>query len=191
MAASGSQQGAMAPAAQPAAEVAAPAAEAIREVAAKPLPAVAGTANAAQPAARAAAAEPTVVTPETGPIAPSRPSDQPAETVSRQPQQQVAQAAPAQARSQPVERAAPVAGASAWSMQIASQPTAEAAQESYQNLARRYGGVIGGRGVNIVKADIPNKGTYYRVRIPSASRDEAVALCEKYKAAGGSCFVSK
>ena len=195
VAASGPQQGAMAPAAQPAAEVAAPAAEAIREVATKPLPAATGTADAAEPAAKAAAAEPTVVTPETGPIAPSRPSNQPAETVSPQPQQQarqqVAQAAPALARSQPAETAAPVTGASPWSMQIASQPTAEAAQESYQNLARRYGGVIGGRGVNIVKADIPNKGTYYRVRIPSASRDEAVALCEKYKAAGGSCFVSK
>ncbi len=76
-------------------------------------------------------------------------------------------------------------------MQIASQPTVEAAQATYQELARRYGDVIGGRGVNIVKAEIPNKGTYFRVRIPSASRDDAIALCEKYKAVGGSCFVSK
>ena len=51
--------------------------------------------------------------------------------------------------------------------------------------------MLGGRGVNIVKAEVAGKGTYYRVRVPSATRDEAIALCEKYKAAGGSCFVSK
>ena len=82
-------------------------------------------------------------------------------------------------------------GTSEWSMQIASQPTEAGAQASYQDLARRYGSVIGGKGVNIVRADIPGKGTYYRVRIPSASRDEAVRLCSRYKSAGGSCFVSK
>jgi len=138
--------------------------------------------------------EQAVVTPETGPIVPQRPADQPATTAARsapQPaaRQQVAQAAPAAARNQP---AAAVGGAAGeWSMQIASQPTVEAAQATYQELARRYGDVIGGRGVNIVKAEIPNKGTYFRVRIPSASRDDAIALCEKYKAVGGSCFVSK
>src|SRR5690606_19966642 len=103
--------------------------------------------------------------------------------------QQVAQAA-APARTQP--ETPPAASASSeWSMQIASQPTAESAQASYQNLARRYGEIIGAHGVNIVRAEIPGKGTYYRVRIPSNSRSEAISLCEKYKAAGGSCFVSK
>ncbi|MBX3530752.1 MAG: SPOR domain-containing protein [Rhizobiaceae bacterium] len=76
-------------------------------------------------------------------------------------------------------------------MQIASQPTADGAQSTYQDLARRYGSILGGKGVNIVRADIPGKGTYYRVRIPSSTRNEAISLCEKYKAAGGSCFVSK
>lgn len=76
-------------------------------------------------------------------------------------------------------------------MQVASQPTAEGAQAAYQDLARRYGSVLQGRGVNIVRADIQGMGTYYRVRIPAASRDEAIQLCTRYKSAGGSCFVSR
>jgi hypothetical protein len=87
---------------------------------------------------------------------------------------------------------APVTEASGnWSVQIASQPTAEAAQTSYQNMARRYASILGGHAVNIVKADISGKGTYYRVRIATSSKDDAIALCTKYKAAGGNCFVSK
>ena len=74
---------------------------------------------------------------------------------------------------------------------IASQPTAEAAQTSYQNLARRYSGILGGHAANIVKAEITGKGTYYRVRISAGSKEDAIALCTKYKAAGGTCFVSK
>lgn len=88
--------------------------------------------------------------------------------------------------------AAPVAAAtSEWSMQVASQPTAESAQAAYQDLARRYGSVLEGRGVNIVRADIQGMGTYFRVRIPAANRDEAIQLCTRYKSAGGSCFVSR
>jgi hypothetical protein len=113
--------------------------------------------------------------------APARHAEQP---VAAKPQK-VASAEPAPTR-------APVAEASGdWSVQIASQPTAEAAQTSYQNMARRYASVLGGHAVNIVKADIAGKGTYYRVRIAANSKEDAIALCTKYKAAGGSCFVSK
>jgi hypothetical protein len=123
-------------------------------------------------------------TPDRGPVAPSRPADQPVDIVNRAPaaQTQVAAVAPA-----------PVAAAptSEWSMQIASQPSPDGAQASYADLSRRYGSILGGRGVNIVKADIAGKGTFWRVRIPAGSRAEANALCETYKAAGGSCFVSK
>ena len=51
--------------------------------------------------------------------------------------------------------------------------------------------VIGGKGVNIVKAEIAGKGTFWRVRVPAGSRGDAVSLCESYKAAGGNCFVSR
>jgi hypothetical protein len=116
--------------------------------------------------------------------APTRPANQPADVANAKPQKVAsAEAAPAPA---------PVTEASGnWSVQIASQPTAEAAQTSYQNMARRYASILGGHAVNIVKADISGKGTYYRVRIATSSKDDAIALCTKYKAAGGNCFVSK
>lgn len=76
-------------------------------------------------------------------------------------------------------------------MQIASQPTVEGAQSTYQDLARRYSNVLAGRSANIVKADVAGKGTFYRVRVMAQSRDDAIKLCTSYKAAGGNCFVSK
>lgn len=43
----------------------------------------------------------------------------------------------------------------------------------------------------IRKAEVAGKGTYYRLRITAGSKDEAAAICEKYRAAGGSCLISK
>ncbi len=140
--------------------------------------------NAAAPKAKTAAPKPHVQAkqssiPASGPVAPSRPADQPLEVVGEVQPQKVAAATTA---------ATP---AGAWSVQIASQPSEAAAKSSYADLARRYGSVIGDRGVNIVKAEIAGKGTFWRVRVPAGTRNEAVSLCESYKAAGGNCFVSK
>ncbi|WP_197435654.1 SPOR domain-containing protein [Agrobacterium vitis] len=74
-------------------------------------------------------------------------------------------------------------------VQISSLPSEADAQKSYKNLSAKFGSVIGGRGVDIKAADIPGKGTYYRVRIPAGSKDEAVSLCERYRGAGGNCMV--
>jgi hypothetical protein len=90
-----------------------------------------------------------------------------------------------------VASAPAAAPSSLWSVQIASQPTREGAQASYEDLARRYGSVLGGKGVNIVQAEVTGKGTMWRVRVPSASKNDANILCAKLKTAGGSCFVSQ
>lgn len=137
---------------------------------------------------------PVVNTPATVAVVPSQRIDpQAAAPVVAQPavQQQPASQLPAATPVSAPAAAAPAAASGAWSMQIASQPTAEGAQSTYQDLARRYGGVLEGRGVNIVRADIEGMGTYYRVRIPAETRDEAIQLCTRYKSAGGSCFVSR
>jgi len=86
---------------------------------------------------------------------------------------------------------APVNNPGGYVMQISSQPTEAGAQESYRNLSRRYASIIGGRGVSIQRANIANRGVFYRVRIPAGSRAEATRLCNQYKAAGGSCFVAR
>ncbi|OBQ80264.1 SPOR domain-containing protein [Mesorhizobium sp. WSM3873] len=118
-------------------------------------------------------------TPAKVPVAPPRPSDQPVDIVGEVKPDQVASIDPA------------AAGGGSWSMQIASQPTVESAQSTYQDLQRRYGSVLAGRTANIVKAQIAGKGTFYRVRVPAQSRNDAINLCTNYKAAGGTCFVSR
>ena len=120
-------------------------------------------------------------TPATVPLAPQRPSDQPVDVVGEVKPDQVASISPTAA----------AAGGGSWSMQIASQPTVESAQSTYQDLQRRYGSVLSGRTANIVKAEIAGKGTFYRVRVPAQSRNDAINLCTSYKAAGGNCFVSR
>ncbi|MEI5680546.1 MULTISPECIES: SPOR domain-containing protein [unclassified Mesorhizobium] len=134
----------------------------------------------ANAAPKAAAKPQNSTTPKSVAIAPTRPSDQPVDVVGEVKADQVAALAPASA-----------AAAGAWSMQIASQPSQAAAQSSYQDLQRRYGSVLNGHQANIVKAEIAGKGTFWRVRVPAPSRNEAISLCESYKAAGGNCFVSK
>ncbi len=152
---------------------------------AEPAPGLAPVATAEpQPAeglapAATATGEESSQTPNSAPIAPTRPSDQPVDIVGEVKPERVAAATSV------------AAAPGAWAMQIASQPTEAAAQSSYQDLLRRYGGVLEGRQVNIVKAEISGKGTFWRVRVAAGSRNEAVSLCESYKSAGGNCFVSK
>lgn len=89
-----------------------------------------------------------------------------------------------------VVAAAPVV-AGGWSVQVASQPSEAGASKSMADISKRYGNVIGTRGSNIVKAEVEGKGTYWRVRVAAASRDDAVSLCSNLKSAGGSCFVTR
>lgn len=135
------------------------------------------------------------------PVPVMRPADQPVNVVGTVTERgRVADATPTEtaalasdAAQQPVVEQAPAGAANpgGYVIQIASLPSEEEAQRSYNSLSAKFSGVIGGRGVDIKRADIPNKGTYFRVRIPAGSREEANALCAKYKGAGGSCLVTR
>lgn len=141
------------------------------------------------------------------PIPTTRPADQPVNVVGTVTDQgnlrpaQAAAPAPAEPAAQtevtaaPPAAAAPAPAASApsggFGVQIASLPSEADAQRSYRSLSSKFGNVLGGKPWEIRQADIPGKGTFYRVRIVADSREEAVALCEQYRAAGGSCLVSR
>lgn len=168
---------------------------------------------AALPASKAdaAAAQTNPVKPQETAAAPSakaplpvqRPSQQPTNVVgtvtsegnvrqtapAAQPPVQTAAVAPAAAAT-PASVSKPLA-AGTYVVQIASLPSEAEAQRSYKNMSAKFGGIISGRGVDIKSADIPGKGTFYRVRIPAGSKADADAMCGKLKAAGSSCIVTR
>ncbi len=129
--------------------------------------------------------------PVRAPVVPSRPAEQPVNIVGNVPQRTQAPAAANPAPAPAAPQVASAAGAGGYFIQIASQPSAELAQKSYANMAQKFGSVIGGRSVDIKRADIPGKGTYYRVRVQGGTKEDASALCARLKSAGGSCFVTQ
>ena len=125
---------------------------------------------------------------DTAPVPAARPAAKPAAAAAapEQPKPtEVASVAPAATQPQ---AAAP---SGAYGVQIASLPSEAEANKSYASLSKKFASVLSGRSYEIRKADIAGKGTFYRVRIPASSKDEAAAICEKYRAAGGSCLISK
>ncbi|MCI5073796.1 SPOR domain-containing protein [Oricola sp.] len=85
----------------------------------------------------------------------------------------------------------PTVQASAYSVQISSQPSRELARSAVVDLSRRFGSILGGRAITIQQAEIEGRGTFHRVRVSASSKEDAVALCESLKQAGGNCFVAR
>ena len=112
----------------------------------------------------------------------------PHETPVKAQPQQVASAKPVTSQAAP---AASAGSSGAYGVQIASLPTEADAQKSQANLKVKFASVIGNHPLEIRKADIAGKGTYYRVRVVAGSKDEAAAICERYRTAGGTCLISK
>lgn len=131
------------------------------------------------------------------PVPTTRPAQQPANVVAAVSSQgtvtpaAAAQAAPVAAPAAAGQTQVASLAPGDYVIQIASLPTAADAEKSYKNLSAKFSSVIGGRGVDIREAQVAGKGTFYRVRIPAGSKNDAVALCERYRAAGGSCLVAK
>lgn len=70
-----------------------------------------------------------------------------------------------------------------------SQADADAAWRTYK---ARHAALLSGYGPDVQRADLGEKGTWYRLRIAGfPDRDVASALCERLKADGGSCFLGK
>jgi hypothetical protein len=141
-------------------------------------------------------ATPTTTTTDSNtPVPETRPVDQPVTVVGTVTENgnvrgtQTAEATATQETAEQTQVAALAPGS--YVIQIASLPSEAEAQKSYNSLSSKFGSVIGGRGVDIKRAEIPNKGTYFRVRIPAGSREEANSLCSRYKSAGGSCLVTR
>ncbi len=96
-------------------------------------------------------------------------------------------APPTRVAAAPVPISAPGGG---FVVQVSSQRSEADAQSAYRSLQSRYSGVLGGQKSFVKRADLGERGTYYRAVVgPFGSRAEAVQLCASLKAAGGDCVV--
>src|SRR5207248_3058788 len=77
------------------------------------------------------------------------------------------------------------AAGGAYVVQVSAQKTEDEARASYQTLQQKYPSVLGSREANIRRADLGDKGVYYRAQIgPFATADQANTFCGDLKAAG-------
>jgi cell division protein FtsN len=51
--------------------------------------------------------------------------------------------------------------------------------------------VLGGYQANIRRADLGEKGVYYRVQVGPFASDQATELCSRLQSAGGQCVVQR
>ena len=77
-----------------------------------------------------------------------------------------------------------------FAVQLAAPGSEADAKSTSSRLSKKFADALGGRRLGFHKADSNGK-SVYRVRVGSLSRSDAVSLCEKLKADGGTCFVAK
>lgn len=132
---------------------------------------------------------PMVLSPNARPATPApRPAPAPAPT---QPAAGEDDDAPAPAPAQRTANANAAQGQSGgYAVQLASRPTEDDARNASTQLRNRYGAALGGKTPSVVSGTA-NGQTVYRVRVAGYSQAAAVEACNKVKAAGGSCFVTR
>ncbi|MCB1477095.1 MAG: SPOR domain-containing protein [Rhodobiaceae bacterium] len=135
-----------------------------------------------QPVNNVPAGRPLSLTPSAINNAPSTPAPAPAPT-------RVATAQPAPSPA-PVATSSGPAGT--YVVQVASRKSEDQAQSAVSAIKSRYNAALGGYVPNVERADLGDKGVFYRVGVgPISSQQEAVSLCERLKSAGQDCFVRR
>jgi hypothetical protein len=105
-----------------------------------------------------------------------------------------APAAPATtvATNTPVPIAPSASSGGGYLVQVSSQKNEADAQASYRVLQGKFPGVLGSHSAVIKRADLGEKGVYYRAMVgPFGSPDEASQFCGSLKSAGGQCVVQR
>ena len=76
-------------------------------------------------------------------------------------------------------------------VQVTAQRSEEAAASAYRSLQQRYPNILGSFQARVVRADLGEKGVYYRVRIGPFSDADATRLCGDLKSAGAECMLAR
>jgi cell division septation protein DedD len=98
------------------------------------------------------------------------------------------------AASEPEPEVTPVppTATSGYLVQLSATGSPEEAEATYERLQSRHASILGNLDPNIQRADLGERGVFYRVRVgPWQQRDEATGVCEALKAAGADCYVTQ
>lgn len=76
-------------------------------------------------------------------------------------------------------------------VQVSSQRSDSDARASFRALQNKFPSVLGSRSPLIKRADLGDKGTYYRAMVGPLSSEDAQQLCGNLKSAGGQCVVQR
>jgi SPOR domain len=86
----------------------------------------------------------------------------------------------------------PIGETGGFLVQVASQPSEIEAKASYHALQDEFPALLGSRGPVIKRADLGDKGVYYRAMVgPFGTPDEASQFCGSLITAGGRCVVQR
>ncbi|MCI5061141.1 MAG: SPOR domain-containing protein, partial [Alphaproteobacteria bacterium] len=92
----------------------------------------------------------------------------------------------------PVTQApAPVASGSYY-IQLASVKSADGAEIEWKKLQKKYTGPLAGLSHRVQKAELGEKGTFYRIQAGPVAKDQASRICSEIKKiTPGGCLVKK
>ena len=77
-------------------------------------------------------------------------------------------------------------------MQLASFRSEAEAALAWESVRSSHATTLQDREHLVQRAEVPGKGTYYRLRVgPMAGKSTAAALCNTLKAEGQDCYVTK
>jgi hypothetical protein len=90
------------------------------------------------------------------------------------------------------QRTTGAGGAGGYLVHVSSKRTESDAKISYQEMQNEFPAVLGSRSPVIKRADLGDKGVYYRALVgPFGTPDEASQFCGSLKTAGGQCVVQR
>ncbi len=77
-------------------------------------------------------------------------------------------------------------------MQVSSTRAEADAQATANRVKQKYDGVLSGYDTTVQRADLGDRGIYYRVAVgPMADSSTAASVCGRLKSAGLDCFVRR
>lgn len=137
--------------------------------------------------------DPPVGNVQTATLTPGLATTKPAPSAEAKPAAEAAKApsAPEKPQAKTPEAAADTAKPQGWTVQISSQRAPEAAWSVWKKLSAKYDSLLAGTDPLVYKADLGDRGVFYRLRLHKiSSRHAAKRLCARLKARGTACFVS-